>query len=81
MAREKGVVSRSAAVRNAHNDSVPTLLTITDAARELGIARGTLHKLLDAGAIGYVRVMADRKIPATELTRWIDCNTIKAGKQ
>jgi excisionase family DNA binding protein len=54
------------------------LLTISAAAARVKISRTTLHRLLDAGAIPYVRVFADRRIPAGELQRWIERNTIRA---
>jgi excisionase family DNA binding protein len=48
----------------------PLLHTITSAAQRLGLARGTVIKLLDTGELRYRRVGADRRIPQTELRRY-----------
>jgi excisionase family DNA binding protein len=66
-------------VQAARDEGVPHLLTITHAAKKLGIARGSLYKLIDTGSIGYVRVGADRRVPMSEIDEWIAHNTIKAG--
>ncbi len=62
-------------------DETPSLKlhTITGSAQLLGISRTTLHRLLDAGEIGYVRIAGDRRIPHSELTAWTERNTVKAG--
>lgn len=54
------------------------LYTITAAARSTGCSRTTMHRLLDTGKVGYVRIGTDRRIPRHELTKFIDENTVVA---
>lgn len=53
------------------------LLTITAAAQELGIARGTVHALLDAGQLGYLRIGSDRRILLSEIDAFIERNVVR----
>jgi excisionase family DNA binding protein len=61
-------------------DHAPLLLSISDAARRLGVSRTTLHKELDAGTIGYKRVQGDRRIPYAELIAYSKRNIVKAAR-
>lgn len=60
--------------------SGPLLHTITDAARRLGLARGTVIKLLDRGELRYRRILGgDRRIPETELRRYAESELVGMG--
>ncbi len=52
--------------------NLPLLLTVKQAAGLLGMARSTLYELLDAGALRSVKRGASRRIPLTEVHRYID---------
>jgi excisionase family DNA binding protein len=77
----KRAVSPPAPVQGTPGEGVPHLLTLTAAARQLGIARGTLYKLVDTGSIAYVRLGADRRVAASELAAWIARSSVKAGER
>jgi excisionase family DNA binding protein len=52
--------------------NLPLLLTVKQAAGLLGIGRSTLYELLDAGELRSVKRGASRRIPMTEVHRYID---------
>ena len=45
------------------------LLSPNNAARVLDISRSKLYELMKSGAVGYVQIGADRRIPVTEVER------------
>lgn len=49
-----------------------TLLSITQAAEAWGCSRRTVERLLQRRELRYVLLGSDRRIPLTELRRWID---------
>jgi excisionase family DNA binding protein len=55
------------------------LLTIEEVRTFLRIARSTLYLLLASGQLGYVRVRKRRMIPAAELKRYLDKNTVRGA--
>lgn len=60
------------------DDGTPLLLTISAAARMLGISRTTLHREIDAGAIAYKRVASDRRIAFAELLAYTRRDEVRA---
>lgn len=62
------------------SDGTPLLLTITEAARRLGVSRTTLYRELDAGSLAYKRVGSDRRIPSAELSAFIERGLVRAER-
>jgi excisionase family DNA binding protein len=59
----------------------PLLYTISSAARRLGLARGTVTKLLDRGELHYRRILGgDRRIPEAELRRYAESELVGAER-
>lgn len=56
----------------------PLLLTLTEAARLLGISRTTIHKLVGNGSLPYRRVGADRRIPRAALESFAQSELVQA---
>lgn len=52
--------------------STPMMLTAEQAARELGIGRTRVFALIAAGDIRSVKIGASRRIPRTEVARYIE---------
>ena len=50
----------------------PLLLKPEDAARQLGISRSTVFDLIAHGKIGSLKIGRSRRIPLTELRRFIE---------
>jgi excisionase family DNA binding protein len=49
-----------------------TLLTLDEAAASLSVGRTTLRTLIRNGDIRAIRIGAAVRVPAVEITRWID---------
>lgn len=47
------------------------LYSIVEAAKVLGVSRGTVFTLLDRGELGYLRIMRRRLVPADAIERFI----------
>jgi excisionase family DNA binding protein len=78
--RAKQSPANAAEVHNRHDDwSTPhqeqgrrLLLTVSEAARQLGIGRSLLHELLADGQVESIHVGRLRRIPTDALTAYID---------
>ena len=53
------------------------LLSISEAAKLLGIRRATLGRLIDAGRLGYIKLGVQKRIPYSELARFQDVELIR----
>lgn len=53
----------------------PLLLSVTEAAERVGIARATMYRLIDRGALEYVQVGRRRLVSRDALRRVIHANT------
>ena len=58
----------------------PLLLKPQEVADLLGVGRSSIYRLMTNGQIAYVRIGSDRRIPATELDRFITDNLQIAGR-
>lgn len=56
------------------------LMTLTDAARYLGVSRGTVYALMGQGRIPWVRVGARRKVRRADLEQHLTDNTYNCKK-
>lgn len=52
------------------------LYSISQASKELGISRATLHSLINEGRIGVIKISKRTRISHTELQRFLSENTI-----
>ncbi|GGR78484.1 hypothetical protein GCM10010169_23330 [Micromonospora fulviviridis] len=50
----------------------PLLLTVEEAARELGIGRSRMFELIGSGAVDSVKVGRSRRIPTAALGEYVD---------
>lgn len=53
------------------------LMTAGEVCDYLGISRNTLHRLLVAGRMAYVRIGGQRRVPKSALDEFVARNTIK----
>jgi excisionase family DNA binding protein len=67
----KSTVS-SPALTSPAAPSSPLLLSVEDAARELGVSRATTYTLLQRKQLRSLKVGARRLIPRAALTEWIE---------
>jgi excisionase family DNA binding protein len=58
------------------NDS-RRVYSIVEAARELGVSRGTVFTLLDRGELGFVRILRRRVVPASAIEKFLAKNLIE----
>jgi len=59
----------------------PLLLTVTQAARVLGIGRGLLYKLIRKGEIHAVHLGRATRISVAELRRWVQAHDRREGSR
>lgn len=61
---------------------VPTslLLRPNEAAALMACARSSIYGLMARGELGYVRVGADRRIPRSEIERYIQAALVRAKR-
>ena len=52
-----------------HDKPAKLLISPANAAQMLDVSRSKIYEMMRAGALGYVTIGADRRIPASELER------------
>jgi excisionase family DNA binding protein len=57
------------------------LLSVSKAAKALGISRSTLNELINSGKIGIIKISIQRKIPFGEIEKFIIEGTTRAYKK
>lgn len=60
-------------------NSVPLLLTPSEAAKRLSLARSTLYQLLLVGEVESIKIGRSRRIPIDALTDFIDRKRAEQG--
>ena len=53
----------------------PLLLTIKDTAQELNVSERTVHRMIKACELPFVRVRRAIRIPTTAVREWVEINT------
>jgi excisionase family DNA binding protein len=56
------------------------LLRPTEAASALGVSRARLYQLLASGEINSVKIGASRRVPAVDLSNYVDRLRAESGK-
>lgn len=66
-------------ISTTNNELQPLLLRISEAAQILNLGRSTLYEMMYKGDLAFVQYGTARRIPLTEIHRWIAAHTVRSA--